>query len=162
MVKLLPHIFLPEYDLSISLDASLRIESELDSVLAAYFPLEADMAVMKHPSRDCTYAEAVACIRLKKDDPEVIKRQIQRYRKAGFPQDYGLVACGIMVRRHQTPSVQKHCEYWWEQVRRGSFRDQLSFNYVLWKHALVKPHLMSYERLLKNEFRLHAHNRRAK
>lgn len=83
-----------------------------------------------HDKRDCIYDEGPACIELKKDCPRIINRQLERYRKEGFPAHYGLLSGGILYRKHNSPALRAVDEMWWNEVRKGSKRDQLSFNYV--------------------------------
>ena len=60
------------------------------------------------------------------------KPQMARYREYGFPEDYGLNACGIIGRKRGI-GVQKFEYEWWHEVMTGSYRDQLSFDYIRWK-----------------------------
>jgi len=69
------------------------------------------------------------------DDPRVVREQIGRYAKAGFPPDYGLFACCMMVKRHHSSRLRAMCDCWAEEYLAGSRRDQLSLTYASWKHA---------------------------
>ena len=40
----------------------------------------------------------------------------------------------MLVRKHNEIDVIEISEDWWEEVKSGSRRDQLSFNYVAWKN----------------------------
>lgn len=79
------------------------------------------------------YEEAEECIRLGKDLPEVIEKQMERYRKEGYKADNGLVVTNVLVRKHTDKNVIKLMNLWWEEIERNSKRDQLSFNYACWK-----------------------------
>lgn len=121
------------YDLSIWHDASFQIRCNLDEFINYYHRKE--LSIIDHPGRDCIYEEAEACIGLEKDRKELILDQMEAYEKEGYPTDNGLVATGIIIRTH-TESVEKFGRIWWEEVKKWSKRDQLSFNYALWKHPL--------------------------
>lgn len=41
-----------------------------------------------HFSRKCIYDELSACLKFEKDDPEIMKEQINLMRKEGFPKNY--------------------------------------------------------------------------
>ena len=41
-----------------------------------------------------------------------------------------------MLRRHNEKDVIDTMEMWWEEIKYGSRRDQLSFNYCAWKSNL--------------------------
>lgn len=88
-----------------------------------------DIATFKHPDRRCIYDEAVACIKLKKDYPETINAQVDRYRKEGYPEKAGLAETTCVLRRH-TPLIALLGDAWWREMDQGSLRDQLSFDYV--------------------------------
>ena len=70
---------------------------------------------------------------MRKDTAEHINPQIQRYREEGFPERYGLTQNNIIVRKHNTKECIDLMERWWKEVVNGSYRDQLSLMYVLWK-----------------------------
>lgn len=132
MVKLLPHLFFPKYDYSIWVDGSIDILGDVHALLAEYdYP---DMLCFKHPRRSCIYEEGRICIELGKDDPLVIRNQLQAYGDQGFPSQAGLIESGVLIRRHNTPVIQKVMEDWWREIKVHSRRDQLSFPYIAWRN----------------------------
>ena len=141
--KILPHRFLPEYDLSIWVDGNELVVGDVDKMQKTYLK-DNDMTVYNHMScwdkRDCVYQEAQALFNLGnkdatnwKDNPNIIKEQIDRYLKDGYPTNNGLIVSGVMFRKHNSPQVIECMEYWWEELKKGSKRDQLSFDYSVWK-----------------------------
>ena len=90
--------------------------------------LACDVATFEHPDRNCIYAEGVACIRLRKDDPVTIGAQMTRYQSERYPANNGLAETTCVLRRH-TPQIALLGERWWDEMNRGSLRDQLSFDY---------------------------------
>lgn len=140
----LNHKYVPEYKISISIGGQMKIIGNLDIFLKKYLPNDnnIDMSMAKHPNRICIYEEAKRC--KKRDDPKLIERQMRFYREEGYPQNNGLVATGIIIRKHGRSNVEEHCQKWWEQIKKWSFRDQLSFDYVLWKYKLVNISYFSY------------------
>ena len=89
---------------------------------------EARLFTCRHPERDCLYAEADVCIRTRRDDPDTIRTQIERYRREAFPEHAGLPHGGLLIRK-------RGCEFfnqcWWDEVMAGSCRDQISFPYAV-------------------------------
>jgi hypothetical protein len=130
LAKIHPHVFFPSYEWSIFVDANIVIRGDLMEVIRR---MEGDVALFRHPRRGCVYEEAEACIRLGKDSPEVIEAQMNRYREQRYPPGMGLVASYLLVRRHNEEPVQQLMTAWWEELRKGSRRDQLSFDYCVWK-----------------------------
>lgn len=138
-VWILNHEYVGEYDISISVGAQAQLVGDFNLFLESFLPTDKkiDMSMAKHPARICAYAESNKCIVKKLDDPDIIKRQMSFYKKEGFPKNSGLICGGGIIRKHNRPNLEKHCELWWDQVNKWSYRDQLSFNYILWKYNLV-------------------------
>lgn len=91
-----------------------------------------DICVHEHRCRDCVYHEARAILDYQLDSPRAVIQQIERYKKEGYPEHNGLAETGVIVRR-DTPKIRELNRMWWEEICRGSKRDQLSFNYCCWK-----------------------------
>lgn len=134
-VKILPHKFLRSYDCSLYVDGNIKIRCDVARLFDEYLTDQA-MALPPHPKRNCVYEEADACIEAGKGAPEEINEQMQRYRRQGFPEDAGLPENSMLLRRHHAPPVKRTMETWWEEFRRGSSRDQLSFVYAAWETEL--------------------------
>jgi hypothetical protein len=71
-----------------------------------------------------------------KDNMNIIHSQVDRYRKDGYPENNGLARTTVVFRRHNEEDVITNSENWWSEMKYGSRRDQISFNYVAWKHNL--------------------------
>jgi len=128
--KILPHKFLPQYEYSLWIDGSVLIKNPDLNLLIEKYLNNSDSALFKHPDRDCIYDELEACIKLKKDEPAIMKKQIEKYRNENYPVHNGLAACTIILRRHNSKKIKELGESWWNEIERGSKRDQLSFNYI--------------------------------
>ena len=136
----------PEYDVSIWIDGNFGIQDDINKAVTQY--LEKDnMAIFDHTkvwdSRDCIYQEAQAIFHLGqknngnyKDNPEIIKTQMEGYLSQGYPANNGLIVSGILFRRHNEQDVIDTMNIWWEEVKYNSKRDQLSFNYAAWKTGI--------------------------
>ena len=44
-----------------------------------------------------------------------------------------MVESNIIIRKHNERECIELMEEWWKEIKTNSHRDQLSFNYVLWK-----------------------------
>ncbi|EDN67345.1 conserved hypothetical protein [Beggiatoa sp. PS] len=129
--KLFPHILFPKYELSIWIDGSCVVTGNIMALLNT-FCTNSSMSCFPHPKRNCIYDEAKACMLLGKDEPSVIKKQMNLYLNDGYPKKNGLISGGILIRRHHNTAVIKMMEDWWQQIDELSVRDLLSFNYVAW------------------------------
>lgn len=155
-IKILGHQSIKHYEMSIWIDASVEITTNLDNFLVKYQFNDNDIMLSWHAGRDCIYAEAQACIRLLKDNEYTIRNQMQRYREQRFPKHYGLVQTGIIVRKNNK-ATEIFCQEWWNELSRGSKRDQLSFNYIVWKlHQSIKLKTIT-PKIFYNDFQLYNH-----
>jgi hypothetical protein len=143
--KLHPHVYLPQYEASIYIDGNVVVQNDVVDwawQLLARKPMWAfDHKQSGADGRGCLYEEYEALLALyaqgiRKDDPQVMERQITRYRTEGYPEQQGLTYNMVLLRRHHDPLVKKTMQLWWNEVQTGSRRDQLSFNYVCWKTGL--------------------------
>ena len=154
--KCLPHRRLPNYDYSIWMDANIRMTAP--PLFFLQFLRSADIALMPHPDRRCAYREAKICRDYRLDKLSRIKAQEARYRRAGFPERWGLWDCSFIVRRH-TPEVNVLGELWYEEIRKGSARDQISFPFVCWKMGIRVANL-PFRRGRKNKYVRHRRHRK--
>ena len=131
--KILPHRFLPDFDISVYIDGTVTFK--VDPMVAISHVLDGDssFACFRHPWRDCVYAEGEEVIRVGYDRETRVREQLDFYRSTGFPEHAGLIAGTMLVRRHNDEHVVALGENWFDQVLRFSKRDQLSFNYIAWK-----------------------------
>jgi hypothetical protein len=59
--------------------------------------------------------------------------QIKKYKSENYPINNGMVQTGIMIRKHNEQRCIEVMELWKDELVKHSHRDQLSFNYALWK-----------------------------
>jgi hypothetical protein len=134
--KIMHHVCVPEdYDVCVTIDGSMQINTELDAFLAEVWSDDADLAIARHPARDCLFDEAKVVVDLGFDHPAVVESQMKRYAKAGFPHGYGLFGTRLMVKNSRSPRLRAMCQVWAEEMLGGSRRDQLSLTYALWRQA---------------------------
>lgn len=93
---------------------------------------ENDFAVFSHPDRDCIYEEGKICIERGLDHPLTIYQQLKQYAQEGLPRHFGLLESSAYVKRNNDKTKQ-FAELWWDEISKGSKRDQLSFDYLRWR-----------------------------
>ena len=128
--KLLPHLYLGEYDQSCYIDNSVILKTAPAEIFSLLDGQEADFLCVKHPWRNCVFDEAEEVIRQGIDDEARVREQMDHYRKAGFPSEAGLIAGTFLLRRHNAPNMASFGDAWFAHVLRFSKRDQLSFPFV--------------------------------
>ena len=135
-IKLHPHLFFPNYNLSIYIDTSFQIFGDLNEFLLRILTPEYNIYNFEHPDRNNIFNEISAVIEMEKEK-EIMGNIIrEKYIKSNFPDNNGLIEGCLIIRRHN----KKDCIYlmnkWFEEVKNYSHRDQLSFNYLIWKTGI--------------------------
>lgn len=128
--KHLPHLCLTSYERSIYVDNTVKLKVEPSSIFKRF--ADHNLVMLKHPRRDCVYDEAVAVTRYHLDDPQVVQRQMEIYKKSGYPERNGLNAAGFLLRTHASETVAKAMLEWHSQLLLYSKRDQLGWNFAAW------------------------------
>ena len=150
--KTLPHRFLSDYDYSIWVDGNAKMTGDVNELVDEYLQ-DKNMAVYDKmccvlDPWDCIYEEANRIfnfgniniqrepwkgIKAYKDDPMLMQKAIDKYKKENFPENLGLLSAMVLVRKHNEKDVSSVGEEWWEMIKYYSHLDQMSFNYVAWK-----------------------------
>lgn len=130
-IKILQTECLQEYDYTIYVDGNIEIVAGVTPIVSAMG--ECGLAVHYHRSRDCIYDEMVAVRHGRRLCGGDMKKQLELYRKQGFPMHYGLYENSIIVRNNRDEKISKLMESWWKEYLRFPTRDQISFPYVIWK-----------------------------
>jgi O-antigen biosynthesis protein len=140
MCKILSHQFV-DSDISVWVDANIFLRAPLTDVISEWLG-DADIALFKHPIRNCVYDEVQAIKDLKRINDvaelKILEEQKEYYQQIGFPKQCGFLAeTGIIIRRHNEKVINFN-ESWWSEVSRWSYRDQVSFPIIFnkFKHEL--------------------------
>ena len=121
---------------------SIKAKSEgktIKEVIDKYLT-DSDIAVFKHPQRDCIYIEGEFVKQIKFDHPNLLEDQLEFYKDMCYPKNNGLYELPVRVQRN-TKLTQQMGWMWWEQICMFSSRDQISFPFVC--HQLgIKPTIL--------------------
>ena len=162
--KILPHRYLKDYDYSIWIDGNIKVISDIRALCNGdSYKVYDHMQVFD--KRNCIYDEAQAILNFGKinsertpergiknwkDNPKLIADQMNRYISEGYPKNNGLATNPIIVRNHNDSDVIAVMEDWWSEIKYNSKRDQLSFNYIVWKNQFNFVYLQGDSR--NNEY----------
>lgn len=141
--KILPHVYLSEYDASIFMDANTLMLGRIDRMLDCCIR-NGSFVMWQHPLREDIYMEASAIIGFYRHSPAKLLEQISTYADDGLPDNVGLAEASFMWRRHNDPKITALMQRWWKEILRFSKRDQLSLGYLMWKMQ-VKPRVFPDE-----------------
>ena len=137
--KVLPFAFLPDYDYYLWVDSTHIVEIDPHEIIDTYLR-DSDVAVFKHPERDCIYIEGEFVKQIGFDHANLLTDQLDFYKDVCYPEHNGLYELPVRVQRN-TLLTQQMGWKWWEQICMFSSRDQISFPFVC--HELgIKPSIM--------------------
>ena len=128
--------YLSDYDFTVWMDGKLQLTGDLRGYIGEYSK-GAPLLCFNHYNRDDLYQEALECAQINADDPDLIERQISRYRAEGFPEHFGLIDACLLIKDNRSELLKKTMYDWWSEVKDWAKRDQLSFSYVCWKNGLI-------------------------
>lgn len=140
------------YDICIIIDGNIKISKNLDTLLSDFeFDREnIDLMIGQHPTRDCVYDEAKEIVKLQKDDANNIIKHVKILQREGYPYKNGLCeTCVFIISRKSKKCIGLFSEWYDTYMSLPSKRDQMTFDYTMWKNKekkLVCPNITVYER----------------
>ena len=111
-------------DITVWMDASMWINSPEFAAWASAFVEQGEIAQFKHPERQRLTDEAEVSTGLVKYHGLPVREQVQHYLDGGYPDDWGLWATGLIVRRWDLPT--SFGDEWLREQLRWTYQDQLS------------------------------------
>lgn len=134
-IKMHPYEFFSNYDYSIYIDGNILVVSDLTDMVCSM--TKAGLSLHNHQFRNCVFDEIEVCRLLKKGDYNCLKTQVKKYSNEGFPRKFGLYECNVILCDMKNNKGKKILEDWWNEfLASESYRDQISFPYVVWKNGL--------------------------
>lgn len=110
-----------------------------------------DISCMKHVLRNNITEEAEVCLKNQMDKEELIRGQLEFYKKSGFLDNMGLFSTSCVISKN-TINSQKFHNLWWDEICSWSKRDQISLPYCLWKLPIKFEVIPGFCRLGPNDF----------
>lgn len=131
--KILPEIFLPEYDYYCWVDCSHDYIMNPYEIVSEYFKKDNDFACFLHRERNCVYREIDELIRINFDYIDKLKAMRNELIDNNYPSEFGLFELPVFIKKKSQKSLNISLT-WWEYICRLSSRDQISFIISLMKH----------------------------
>lgn len=163
-IKTHPEELLPEYKASLWIDGNICIcKKTIYSLCFEHLYQEHLFALLKHPERSCIYQELLTVLACHFERESVALRWGSKIAKEGYPQNNGLCETGLLFRIHTNPKVKELDIQWWNCINSFSKRDQLSFNYLIWRNSLNYHYLISEDANVRcsNMFSYFEHSKNA-
>lgn len=136
-LKIQFHKLFPKYETVVYMDGNIQLRVALKHVIQLH---RGGFTTTTHPQRKCTYDEGEACERLNKAPVELIRKQMDEYRKEGMPMNFGMVQTGFIIRSN-TGEVREFCDAWHKELSKQTHRDQLSIKVVSWRTGFPIHHI---------------------
>ncbi len=127
--KMLPHLLLPEAEVSVYMDGAFTLCAPPKQMVAELLG-DADIALFRHPTNKSIHDERNFYQKLHGFIPADVEAEYQRYCALGIPITGDFWAGGFLLRRHNA-QVEKFNELWMREFLRGSNNDQFSLYYAL-------------------------------
>ncbi len=126
---------LPDFDISLYVDANVRILGPLDHLFTQFEQSGAGIGVYRHPLRNSVEEEVNHCLFVagKVADCPELHDQIAYQKEQGFKDDVGLIEATIIFKNHNDPSLVVAMRMWESGFNRFGTRDQFGLPFVLWK-----------------------------
>ena len=159
-MKIMPHKFFKNYDLSLYIDANYEIKGDLDDYLVNTLnPL--DHIYIPHLQFGKGIRQALDnAIEKKLDDVSLLNKIKKKYDSKHFLDKTGIVNAGLMIRYHNTEDCIRLMEKWWREVRDYSHVDGFAFDYAGYETG-VRYLYTSYQFALFY-FKVHPHLNKTK
>jgi hypothetical protein len=132
-IKICPHLYLPpHYDIAVYLDAVIIPNMNVvDTMVNLVSNNQINLIHVKHQERNKIKDEAEKVIKTKLEHADNVNTILSLQQKDKFKDDVGLTETALLVRKYK--NMIAFSEEWIKCVK-ICIRDQISFNYVLWKH----------------------------
>lgn len=160
-VKLQIHKYLDldQYDYVVWIDSSCALKRSISDLTNSLG--ENKIGIFSHNERNCIYKEGNFCIKINKDIKSIITKQLKKYRDENFPENYGLWATHCIVFKPHK-DIYDFFDAWYEEVKNGSKRDQISLPYALNKRNIKISTLLNsaiHDKTWKNYINIANHRR---
>lgn len=150
-VKTHPESLLPEYDISVWVDMNVLIKTNYLYERVVQLRSEGvKVSSMCHLGNDCIYEEAFSVMHMRVERESVILDWCPRLYKEKYPRHNGLCETNVLFRQHKMSEVAALDAFWWDCIREHSRRDQLSFNYSLWRKGIPCHYMMGERKNVRN------------
>lgn len=124
-------------DAALWVDGSIEVTSAHLRGFVAQHLERAPLIVWTHPEgRIDIRQEGPVCWDWPKYAGQPMREQIDAYVADGFPERWGLFACGVMAWRF-TPEARAFGEEWLGEQYRWTIQDQISLPYLLWREGMA-------------------------
>lgn len=133
-----------KYDIELWMDAAVEFVKPINDFIKHYLGKNDKLVCFKHGLRNSVEEEMDACLRFRKETIENIENLKEFYKCENYKYDNGLVESTVMIKRPKDKKVIETMNLWYDVVLNYTRRDQLSFNYAIYKTGLKVKWINEY------------------
>ena len=140
--KVLPNLFLPNYDYYIWIDSTHEVIIHPRTIIEKMGE-GSEIGLFHHSQRNCVYDEIEELVKLNYDNFQLLMGFSDFLKSENYPEKNGLFELSVIVRKnsHLVNSINI---FWWEIICKFSSRDQISLPYVLNKMSITPYIFQNY------------------
>ena len=131
-VKMNPHLFLSDYDLSIWINGNVSIIGDLKYFINMLNNKNYILTI-SHPFRNSIYEEINYCVKNKKDTFQNLNKLHKYLISEGFLNVPKLILSNIILRRHNENDCKNIMKQWWFFTKNYTKCENTTFNYIIFK-----------------------------
>jgi hypothetical protein len=133
--KINSHLLFPDADVTIYHDGNMTMKVSFESAVG-WLHQSSKLLLVRPPKSSWSLAdERDAVVDRRLAAPERARAQVDGYIHEGVDPKHPGVRCGLMIRR-QCQELADFERIWWDEIRKHTHRDQLSFPYAAMKSGL--------------------------
>ena len=133
-----------KYDILVWIDAAVEFVKPINDFVKNFMGKNDSFVCFKHGMRNSIEEEMNACLRFRKENIENINSLKKFYKKEDYKYDNGLIESTVYIKRPTDKIVIETMNLWYKMVFNYSKRDQLSFNYCIYKTNLKVKWIEEY------------------
>ena len=135
--KILGHpIVNDNYDIALWMDGAVSFNTKIKDFINHFMKNDDVFVAFRHGERNSIKEECEACVRFCKEDKNKVKNILDFYKKESYPDNNGLIESTVFIKRVKDKKVNETMNLWFDMVKNFTKRDQLSFNYCIYKTDL--------------------------
>lgn len=135
-IKMHPQKYLNDYDFSIYIDGNIQLVSTISEYVDKVNS-KTGLAIHKHHYSTSLQDELKSCKKYSKGDYKKLYKQVNYYYSKGFPNNFGMYECNMIITDLHNPNAIKILDNWWNEFcSSSSNRDQFSLPFVIWSNKL--------------------------
>lgn len=135
-IKILGHELINDYDILLWMDGAVTFKKNIKNFINTYLDKKDVFVGFMHGERDNIIDEAYACYRFNKESKENINKILKFYKDENYSFNNGLIESTVYIKKPKDKIVQETMKLWFSMILNYSTRDQLSFNYCIYKTGL--------------------------